>query len=302
MGVEVVPVRRLVTLILVAALVALGGCGDDTDDTATDDTTTTVADDTTTTAEATTTTGDDTTTTAAELADVRVYFVRDEHVATGGRQVDVPAVAEGALEELLAGPDDVEAEIGMSSAIPAGTELLGIDIDDGLATVDLSRQFESGGGSLSMTLRVAQVVMTLTQFDTVDTVDIRLDGEAVEAIGGEGVLATGLSRDDVRDQTPLILVESPVPGEVVGDEVRVTGTSNTFEAGIEWVLTDSDGLIVAEGFDMATAGTGTWGTFDLTIEVPDDVGPRGSVIVFETSPADGSQENVYEVPIRFEAG
>lgn len=295
--------RRLLTLILVAALVALGGCGDDTDDTATDDPTTTAdGEPTTTTAdddEPTTTTTDDTTTTAAELAEVRVYLVRDEHVATGGRQVEAPAVAEGALEELLAGPDELEAEIGMGTEIPEGTELLGVDVDDGVATVDLSREFESGGGSLSMTLRVAQVVMTLTQFDTVDTVDIRLDGEAVEAIGGEGVPATGLSRDDVRDQTPLILVESPVPGELVGDEVRVTGISNTFEAGIEWVLTDSDGLIVAEGFDMATAGTGTWGTFDLTIEVPEDVGPRGSVIVFETSPRDGSQVNVYEVPIRF---
>lgn len=293
--------RRLLMLTLVAALLALTACGDDTDETATGDDTTTTAADTTTT-EPTTTTAEPTTTTAAELAEVRVYFVRDEHVATGGREVEVPAVAAGAVEALLAGPDDLESEIGMLTEIPEGTELLGIDVDDaGVATVDLSSEFESGGGSLSMTLRVAQVVMTLTQFDTVDTVDIRLDGEAVEAIGGEGVPATGLSRDDVRDQTPLILVESPVPGEVVGDEVRITGISNTFEGTFEWVLTDRDGRIVAEGFDTATAGSGTWGDFDVTVEVPDDVGPRGAVIVFETSPADGSQEHVYEVPVRFEA-
>ncbi|HSL58499.1 MAG TPA: Gmad2 immunoglobulin-like domain-containing protein [Acidimicrobiales bacterium] len=296
--------RRLVFLALtVVALLGLVACGDDTDETTTGD------DTTTSTTEATTTTGDDDTTTtssddaddddADETAMVRVYFVLGEHVATAGRDVEAPAVADGAMRALLAGPEGIEAELGMGSEIPEGTELLGVDVADGVATVDLSREFESGGGSLSMTVRVAQVVMTLTQFDTVDSVDIRLDGEPVEAIGGEGVLATGLTRDDVRDQTPLILVESPVPGEEVGDELRVTGISNTFEATVEWVLTDADGLIVGEGFTTATAGTGTWGEFDFTVDVPADTGPRGSIILFESSPRDGSQENVYEVPIRF---
>ena len=115
-------------------------------------------------------------TTEAATAEVRAYFVRDEKVAAAGRTVTTPAVARGAVEALLDGPDSFETGIGMTSQIPPGTELLGLDIDSGVATVDLSTEFASGGGSLSMGLRVAQVVFTLTQFDTVDTVSILLEG------------------------------------------------------------------------------------------------------------------------------
>lgn len=186
----------------------------------------------------------------------------------------------------------------MGTAIPEGTELLGIGIADGEATVDLSGAFASGGGSLSMQLRVAQVVFTLTQFDTVDTVSIELDGEAVDAIGGEGVPATDLDRLDVEAVTPLILVESPVPGETVTSPLEVTGTSNTFEANVQYAVTDGEGLIVDEGFTTATAGSGTWGTFSFTttFEVPRP--GLGAVIVFEEDAVTGEQVNVYEVPVR----
>ncbi len=45
----------------------------------------------------------------------------------------------------------------LTTAIPEGTRLLGITIEDGIASVDLS-----------MTARVAQVVFTMTQFAQVD--------------------------------------------------------------------------------------------------------------------------------------
>jgi hypothetical protein len=134
--------------------------------------------------------------------DVEVFFVRDELVAAAGRVVEAPAVARGAVAALLEGPTATETDQGLSTAIPAGTELLGISIEDGAAVVDLSGQFESGGGSLSMQLRVAQLVFTVTQFDTVDTVSIELDGRAVDAIGGEGVDATDLTRADVAAMAP----------------------------------------------------------------------------------------------------
>jgi hypothetical protein len=277
-------------LALAALVLLAAGCGDDGDG---DD----AADDTTTTSPPTTTGVTTTSVPVGEEADVRVYFAWNEYVGTAGRTVEAPAVARGALTELLAGPDAFETDIGMTTEIPEGTELLGVDIADGEATVDLSGEFQSGGGSLSMQLRVAEVVFTLTQFDTVETVSIELDGEAVESIGGEGIDATDLTRGEMSNVTPFILVESPVPGETVTSPLEVTGIANTFEANVLYSMTDGDGLIVDEGFTTATAGNGTWGdfTFTTTFEVPR--AGLGALVVFQESAEDGSQTDVYEVPV-----
>ena len=114
------------------------------------------------------------------------------------------AVATAAMRELLAGPDEAEmaARPAMYTAIPDGTTLLGISIADGIATVNLSQEFESGGGSASMQARVAQVIYTLTQFPTVSSVRFQLDGVPVTALGGEGlVLDAPVGRADFRNQS-----------------------------------------------------------------------------------------------------
>ncbi len=227
-----------------------------------------------------------------------MYFMRDEKIATGGATTDADDKVEGALEELLAGPDEFDAEIGMSSEIPDGTELMSLEVSGGMATIDLSAEFESGGGSLSMQARVAQVVFTVTQFDDVDTVSFQIDGADVESIGGEGIPATEVDRTDFTNVTPNILVESPLPGSDVMSPVTVSGMSNTFEANVEYSVTDPEGLIIEEGFTTATAGNGTWGEFEFTVEFSTDRTGLGAVIVFQTSAETGEQADVYEVPVQ----
>lgn len=284
--------RLLAAFLAVAVVAALAGCGDDEEST------------TTSGPAATSSTrpsaGSDTSTTDASSSGttvVRVYFARDEAVATSGRTVRTPDVAGAAMEALLEGPDDRDVELGMSTAIPDGTRLLDLAVADGVATVDLSSAFESGGGSLSMQLRVAQVVFTLTQFDSVDTVEFRLDGRPVEAVGGEGVMVDGIDRTAVAGVTPPILVESPVPDQPVSSPLTITGMSNTFEGTVQYAVTDGEGLIVAEGFTTATAGNGTFGTFEATVEFDPESPGVGAVVAFELSARDGSRVNTYEVPV-----
>jgi spore germination protein GerM len=116
----------------------------------------------------------------------------------GSGRTTVPAAGgeRAAVEALLAGP----ADASLGTEVPTATRLLDVRVADRIATVDLSRDFESGGGSLSMRMRIAQVVYTLTELDGVGRVRFELDGEPVEAVGGEGVLvAAPLGRADFAD-------------------------------------------------------------------------------------------------------
>ena len=238
----------------------------------------------------------------AETTDVVVYFARGEQVGAAHRVVPAkPRIGSTALEALLAGPTRLEQEAGLATEIPEATDLLGLTVEDGLATVDLSRAFESGGGSLSMRLRIAQVVHTLTQFPTVERVAFSLDGEPVEAIGGEGVLVDPpVGRAHFEDLSPAILLESPAPGDAVTSPLRMRGTANAFEATFRYRLEGPDGATLVESFAMATSGSGTRGTFDVTVPFALGAPGAGKLVVFETSAKDGQPIHVVDITVRLE--
>ncbi len=222
-------------------------------------------------------------TASAQQAEVSVYFLRGERLATTRREIPwTPRVGTAALDALLAGPTADEQSIGFSSAIPPGTRLLGLTIENGVASVDLSGEFAAGGGSLTMLARVAQVVFTLTQFPSVQGVQFRLDGQPVEALGGEGLLLDRpVGRDDFEELLPTILVESPAPFAVVSSPLRLRGSANAFEATFMIRLTDASGTVLLEQPVMATSGSGTRGSFDLTLDLTVQRAGPGTLTVYE---------------------
>lgn len=231
---------------------------------------------------------------------VRLYFVRGEDIGVVSRQIPATkAVATAAVQQLLLGPTALEQGYGFTSEIPVGTDLRGVTIKNGTATVDLSRDFESGGGTLSVSLRLAQLVYTLTQFETVDRVVLYMDGEKVGVFSGEGVvLDHPLTRADFEEVTPAILVEGPTPGETVTSPVRVWGTANTFEATFMVRLEDPDGATLVERPVMASAGTGTRGTFSVKLPFSTATTGMGTLVVWEASAMDGTPINVVEIPVK----
>jgi spore germination protein GerM len=120
--------------------------------------------------------------------DQAMKLVKESREAT---QTAEPAAA--AVRALIEGPKGA----GLAT-IPAGARLNGITIKDGVATVDLSREFVDGlpGGSASERMAVYSIVNSLTEFNTIERVKFQIDGADVETIGGHLDATEPLGRDE----------------------------------------------------------------------------------------------------------
>ncbi|MGH2807387.1 MAG: GerMN domain-containing protein [Actinomycetota bacterium] len=196
-----------------------------------------------------------------------------------------------------------------TSAIPRGTTLLGLNISDGIATADFSEEFAAPGGSMGERVRLAQVVYTLTQFPTVGAVNFRIEGSPVTEFGSHGlVLDAPQKRKDYEDLRAPIVVDSPVPYEVVDTTFTVMGTANVFEANVSYRILDGDGNEIEyraldangnevdPGFTTATCGSGCRGKFSFTIDLIQDT-DFVMLQVFQASAEDGSPMDLVEVPL-----
>jgi spore germination protein GerM len=231
----------------------------------------------------------------------QVWFANDEGLFVSYRTgPETPRIGTAALEALLEGPDSFEEGYGLYTAIPDGTQLLGLSIEDGIARVDLTSEFETGGGSASMQNRLAQVVYTITQFPTVKGVVFSLDGDPIDILGGEGIIIDHpLTRRDYADLLPAILVLTPALTQSVESPVVIRGSANVFEANVGIQILDENGKVLEETFTTATCGTGCRGTF--RISVPFDVkhAQQGTTVVHDDDAAGtGVFPHEVRIPVR----
>ena len=209
-------------------------------------------------------------------------------------------VARAAMEALLDSGTIRDSYTQISTAIPQGTKLLGVSIKNGVATVDLSREFASGGGSASSLLRLGQVVYTLTQFSTVRSVLFQVEGQTVTTFGPEGIVLEGpKARRDFRDQLPTIFVDRPAFGAAAGNPARITGSADVFEAAFRVALLDGSAKVLIDQHAMATCGAGCEprGTFDVTLQYDVPKAQWGTLRVYYGSAKDGSPQDVRDYPV-----
>lgn len=74
------------------------------------------------------------------------------------------------------------------TGIPKGTTLRSLKVKSDSVYVDLSKAFVSGGGSLSMTGRLGQILYTATSLNPNAKVYLSVEGKPLTVLGGEGLM------------------------------------------------------------------------------------------------------------------
>lgn len=230
---------------------------------------------------------------------VKVYFAfapRGGDDSPGGlvavaREADqTPALATAAVRALLAGPTAEErsgAYAGktgrfdrITSEVPAGTVLLGLHIENGRATVNLSSDFGSPklveSDPESWAYRLAQVVYTLTQFPTVERVRFQLDGKSIQAIEGhEGTAIDVATRAAYTDQLHGVFIDEPAWEGTVSRTFTVRGIVQLLGDRFQAALIDgTTGKVLAQRTVRSPCGMGgCWqppggGSFEFRLAIP----------------------------------
>ena len=129
-----------------------------------------------------------------EKVEVNVYFLALDSDDNGVYKKVVRTLTtkdkkiDFAIKELLKGPNLIEKSMGAYSEIPQSTKLLGIKHSSNKIVIDLSSDFQYGGGTDSVYSRMMQLIKTAISNAENKKVYLYLDGKQVNIIGGEGIM------------------------------------------------------------------------------------------------------------------
>lgn len=131
------------------------------------------------------------------LARVQLYFLANNGYVVP-YAVDMPKVegiAKEAMKMLVKG-SQAESKLpeGFSGVLPEGTKVKGLNIQDGTATIDFSKEFLSYQPEMEKKILDA-VTWTLTGFDSVERVNIWVDGRPLAKMPKGKASAQGLTRN-----------------------------------------------------------------------------------------------------------
>lgn len=106
---------------------------------------------------------------------VNFYFVPVTRVVQKGN-----SLLETAVKELIKGP---ETGAGLSSPFPAECKVLGVEANNGVATVNLSEEVLVAKNSVAESAMIRSLVLTLTEFPEIKQVKLLINGRDAELTG-----------------------------------------------------------------------------------------------------------------------
>ena len=240
-----------------------------------------------------------------ETMDVAVYYLKDQNNEIYlVREVHaVPkstGVARAALNELSSGQPITP---GAFRVLPPGTEILSIRIENGLATVDFSKEvLDVNVGASGEAMGIASIVNSLTEFPTIQKVQFTVEGSVENGIdwwGHIGLSGQPFQRDLSLVNEPAIWVTMPETKQTITSPVIIRGNARIFEATVSFRLRDAEGNILGQGYTMAEAGAPERGDFEAQMSFTHSAVGKGQIEVYESSMKDGSDQNMVVIPVQW---
>ncbi|WP_053955912.1 GerMN domain-containing protein [Inediibacterium massiliense] len=130
-------------------------------------------------------------------------------------------IARIALNAMIDTPSNREdiKEIGLQPIIPANTQIRGMTIKEGLCKVDFSKEFLNYFSKEEEESLIKSVVYTLTEFPTIDRVQLMVNGEVPNVFTFGTNVASVMTRDNINyvsqgssDQKVVVYYESTANG------------------------------------------------------------------------------------------
>lgn len=134
----------------------------------------------------------------AEEVELTLYFGDDQAMYLKPEKRTVKKagkpVAELLVQELIKGPVSKD----LNQTIPKGTKLISLEVVDGTAFVNFSKEIQTNhpGGSAGERMTAQSIVQTLAQLPEIDEVQFLLEGQKEESIWGHGYTAEPIKPED----------------------------------------------------------------------------------------------------------
>lgn len=240
-----------------------------------------------------------------ETMNIAVYYLKastnDMYLVREVHEVEKSVgVARAALSELISG---TPLTSGAYRVLPPDTKILGITIENGIATVDFSAEvLNANVGASGEALGITSIVNTLTEFSTIQKVQFTVDGSVENGIdwwGHVGLSEQPFERNLSSVYEPIIWVNTPVANQTINSPLTIRGNALVFEATVSYRLKDTNGNILAQGFTMADSGAPDRGDFEAVLHFSPSSSGEGQLEVFEVSAKDGSDVNMVIIPVKW---
>lgn len=180
-----------------------------------------------------------------QMKKVTVYY-KDANNLLVPVNTEIPleeGIAKATLKNMVVG-SDTEAELnhsGFCGVLPEGTEILGMSIQDGLCVVDFNKSILNTTSIEEEELMMIALTYTLTEYDTIDKVEIMVEGQPMQVLTFGYPIDTALERKNINligseDGANYTVYFKTQETEMAGYYVPFTFTADTVENPVNAVI------------------------------------------------------------------